>query len=204
MARTNDILQRVLGHQFSGQRYTTVALKEINNAHKWVLRQGEFRTTSGGFTSYDFSTTASVAEYALPTDFIELAYLVDITNDNDKIEKISVEEYEELPADSGVPDLYTIINDKLRFYPTPLSVIEYRLRYRSGPSTLTIEDDPVTPEEYDDIIVDYVLWRLYAMEHDFEAANWHKSERDMGILNMRTELNMDAQEYPDIIPGTWG
>lgn len=204
MARTNDILQRVLGHQFAATRYGAVALAEINNGYKWVLRQGEFRTPTGGFSAYDFSSVAGTDSYSLPSDFIELAYFIDLTNDNDKLEKVSPEEYEDFIEDEGTPYCYTIINSDLYLYPTPTEVVNYRLRYRAAPTALTVDDDPVTPEEYDDVIVDYVLWRLYAMEHDYEAANWHKNERDMGIINMRTELNMDSQTYPDIIPGTWG
>jgi hypothetical protein len=200
MARTDDIKTRALAHQFSASRYGTHILDEINKGYFHVVRKTEFRT---GMDAFDFSTVAGTQSYSLPADYMQLVSLFN-TDFADEVEQLDLLEFDDLDESSGAPNYFSIQENSIYFWPTPGDVFSMRLRYRKLPTELTLDDDPITPEEYDDVILDYVLWRIYGMEHDFEAAQYHKNLMDEGLINIRTDLNTDSAEFPDIVPGTWG
>lgn len=200
MARVDDIQAKVLAHQFSAQRYASVILDEINKGYSHVVRKTEFRT---GMDAYDFVTTAGTQSYSLPADYMALVSLFN-SDSAEQIEQLDNFEFDDLDESSGQPEFFNIQESSIYFWPTPTGEFNMRLRYRTLPTELGLGDNPVTPVEYDDVIADYVLWRIYGMEHDFEAAQYHKTMMEDGLINIRTDLNSDSTEFPDLVPGTWG
>lgn len=200
MARTDDIKDRALAHQFSSQRYATHILDEINKAYFHVVRKTQFRT---GMEAYDFPTISATQSYSLPADYMQLVSLFN-TDYANEVEQLDLIEFDDLDESTGSPDYFSIQENSIYFWPTPGSEYNMRLRYRKLPTKLALGDDPILPEEYDDVMLDYVLWRIYGMEHDFEAAQYHKNLMDEGLINIRTDLDTDSAEFPDIISGTWG
>lgn len=199
---TQELREEVLAYGFNSPRYGARVEKWLDEAHKKIARRINIRTRTD---TESISTTSGVSTYALPSDFGRIISISD-TDLNDPIESLDMRTFDDLTVESGQPYFYTIIQGNINLYPTPNGTYNLQLRYYTLPTTLSSSGtvvDPVTPEDYDNILVDYALSKAYAAEHDYKAADYHRNLFIDSLANMKGELQSDTHEGPKQVPGTW-
>lgn len=65
------------------------------------------------------------------------------------------------PSDTGDPQFYSLWEEEIRVWPLPVKDREYLLRYyKYWPDLKADEDEPIIPEAFHDLLVDYGSYQL--------------------------------------------
>lgn len=199
MATTVQLRDRVLAHQFNSTRYADLIITWLDEAQKKLARDIKQRIF---FKDYDFATAASDNSYPLPSDFSEYIGLYDQDND-DLLKPIEIRDFESIEAETGTPTYYVIIGSTIYLSPTPDTILNLRLRYYRKPLAIAADVNPEIDEDYHDLLEHYALWRAYVAEHDYEAADYHKTQWIEGKNEMKSDLQGDIFDRPRRVPNMW-
>ena len=159
------------------KRYVNFRYKEIYERYNWGTCN----------MSYTFDTVAGTNDYKMPDDFGKPIYVYDSTNKID-IREISIQDMERINAgglsDSGNPLQYAqydkinsstqAVEQYIRFYPNPSSVLAISLPYMVWPTDLSATTDlPILDCDYEvELGATADAWRTkrqFAKAADFDA-----------------------------------
>ncbi len=196
-----DLTSRILAYQFSSARYsdTGYILTLINEAQQDVVRKAKLRGEEGTAT---ITTSSGDNTETLPTDFSSLIHIHN-TDSDFILEKLGLRDYDDLISETGEPWSYVIIGSSIYWYPIPDGIYNLELRYYKLPANLSSSGTTELPTDFDDAIVNYVVWKLHEMEHDYEASQYHKNEYMDQLNKIMGQGQRDTNSGPKIIPGTW-
>jgi hypothetical protein len=199
VATTANLLSEVLAHQFNSGRYSDLIVTWLDQAQKRIYRKSKLRTAQD---VYEFDTEADEPEYALPADYARIERVIN-TDIQNPLLFMEQKDYDDADTSDGTPDRYVIFGTNLFLYPTPNAAVPIRLRYWTLPPTITTETNPVIPDDYSQLLVEYALSKAYQAEHDFDAATYHRSNFDVELLNLTSETTEDSREAPTRVKGCW-
>ena len=137
---TNKILRRITQSTISDVTAATghalIATNLINEAQNEIANKTRWYSL---YATDSFSTVASTAEYAVPTDLGFTIDLVDETN-NWVIDEDITRSFDTADPDgdnTGIPRFFTLQATNWRLYPIPAGVYTIRERYWKTPATLS-------------------------------------------------------------------
>lgn len=150
------------------------------------------------------STTSSVegqASYNFPVELIQ--QVESMTYDGHILQPIEMNTaLNDLQGgDSGTPAAWYEWGGEFTLYPSPNAVKDIVLYYTRYPTPLTGEEDqPLdVPDKYYQAVVDYVLWKCYEMDEDWNGAQF-KEQQFRGALEEQAEEEREIAHltYPTI------
>lgn len=127
-----------------------------------------------------------------------------------KIEGMSYQEFDEYIdgwegtyyGTSPIPSVYMFYANEIHIFPIPTSTVVggMEILYTRRPVELVADGDiPDVPEEYHDIIIDFVLQQAYEMDENWEAVGNKSVQVTTGIQsNRHREDTMTQESYPRI------
>lgn len=151
------------------------------------------------------ATEANVAEYALPTDILQLRA---VRHNNHKLDILSLQDvdlhitnYEDADSyQTGTVEIGWIYANKITLYPTPSLAGTLKLYYTRLPEAVAVDGDvPELHVKYHARIVEYVLQQAYELDEDW-AASGNKSAQFVAGLNTLKEADSwrEQDTYPTI------
>ena len=196
-----ELQTEVLSHQFNSAKYLTATKAYLNDAQNRICRQASIRTEQ---VTQAYTTTAGTKTLALPSTY---ARKIDLRNttDQDLLVPLEMREYDDLAASSGKPLWYIIIGSNIELYPNPdLSTYALTLRYWRLPTALSADADvPEIPGDWHFILPYWALYRCFAKEDDYEAANYWKGEWAAELEKIKAEAQYEGTDFPTQVPGTF-
>lgn len=193
--------EEVLDFQFNPTKYRPLVKVWLNSAQQTAVIQSEFRSQEAVDS---FSTEASVASYALPSDFSRFIDFYN-TETHESLSPLGVKDYDELPTSSGKPYAYVALGSNLSLYPTPDGIYPLAMRYwKLPPDMVADSDEPEIPAQYHDLLIAYAMNKAYLRENDYAAASTWQAIWDQGLLKMRGEVQHDMFDGPQQVEGSWG
>lgn len=201
------LVSEVLSHQFAEGQYTTYAKAKLNEGQGYVAAQTDFREF---FTAVTTTLSAGSEDLTLPTDFSRLYSLVCVGSagqENIALRQITPSDFDALDNDStGKPYFYDVNGDTLSVYPTPDASYNIQLRYWRTPTEMSAgSDEPEIPSTYHHLLVSYALVKCFERENDYDAAMYHQSRFDAGLMKCRGEVQYDTNDktQPRVASGMW-
>jgi hypothetical protein len=141
------------------------------------------------------STVAGTQSYSYPTNAIAIKR---VTVNGKKLKRITFREDDAITlsnaavATQGYPIYYTDFNSTINLRPIPDSVYTMVVYYYSDQPQITSGTTPlIIPTLFQFDLVDYVLYRMFAKDKDFDSAQFHLSNWMMHIkdaLSYKTRL----------------
>ena len=174
---TNRVLRRINQSEItdvstvSGGSHAHIITNMINEA------QNELFTETNWYSLYatrTFVTVADTAEYVVQSDFGRGISMIDETNDNMIFEEgiRPIDEADPNAGETGAPRVYTLQSGNYRFYPIPAGVYTIRERYWKSPTALAANSDTSDlPQECENCIINYALFRIYEYINNFDRAD---------------------------------
>lgn len=204
---TQELVDIVMAHQFNTEKYTPWAIYWMNKAQKYIVRQSNVRVASKLTTS---TLVVGQYDYTLPEDFarlINMAIYESSTTDATFLRHLDLEDYIIANKYIATPFRYTLNRENLfSLYPAPDRAYNLDFYYYKLPDDLSIEAplvDPVLPEDYDDLLVNYAISKIYLMEHDQTYSKIHRDLFDADLMKLRGELQYEDDTGPQVVEGTW-
>jgi len=139
----------------SGQEQ--IALDMVNEAQQYLVSIENWYTL---YTSRTFTTTASTATAAIPTDFGSCIDLVDTTNKRVLIEDNirSIDDADWGNSTTGTPTHFAILDTTYHFYPIPAGAYAIRERYWKRAEDMTNNTDTTDLPNFCDNMVILHAW----------------------------------------------
>lgn len=169
----------------NGLSYRSLVSTWINEAAQHISREVQLPQLE---VKQSTPVTAGTAEVPLPSD---LQVLTAVIGTNTKLREVGIEEIDDSPASTGVPQQFAIYGTSLVLYPTPSASTTLTIRYEAGLSDFSAIDSSTVlpfPEDFLDMLVHYARMRAFAMEDDFEASTFHQRWWDAGLARMRSQV----------------
>ena len=170
---------------------------------RWVnlgIKQWASRTDWPSLVEVDSSTTttASTAEYSLPTDFKKMLSVR--VSDAAGGTEVNSTEFSYVPYKlknmSTAGNWYYLNPDdaKVGLIPTPAtSGLTIYMKYYEIPADLTLtSDEPPFPESYHELCVFFALKKYWEKNDDFGKASYYDAEFENAIDQMKTDLLVRA------------
>lgn len=153
--------------------------------------------------THPIDLTLGVAEYALPTNWVEPITAFE-TASKTKLTSVNYVDLERTIPDwrnsTGIPYMYFFRGASVGFYPVPnltetgyISLEHYRLPVAVSDPGNIFE----IPEYACKTLVEYGLWKAKEFLEDFDAANYYKDQYISRVLNNVDEA-MNNSTYPVI------
>lgn len=157
--------------------------------------------------SNTFNTVAGTEEYTLVETDIQKLISVRITTSGYE-KRLSPVRYDEFRAvhpavsyatDPGTPALYyttgrTSTNQlKIKLYPIPNAVVTIEYDYYMSPPVLATDSDlPVLPPLYQDMLIDYAMWKSYEHEREPNMTPYYQKQWQDKLVQLRSDY-----QYPE-------
>lgn len=206
MTTFQNLIDDVIGHQFSPSRYTDFVKNRLNESQVYITAQTDFRVMK---EVEDITIVPGTSEYALPTDFQRHdSALYSTTLAVPFVKLNSLEDpdaIDELDGSSGTPTDFQIEGATLRVWPSPDAAATLRLKYYRLPAQLSGANDvPDIPQEYTYLMVERTLQFCFARENDYGSAQYHQGQFEAGILKCRGEVHHDTNDrsQPRVVKGS--
>ena len=166
----SNSVKKIFDSFFSLLNNTEQKLISNSDAFRWLnegysMAQNELNLVNREYkaTSTTITTTATTAEYTLPTDFSDMSSLTDDNNDlRVEIEEIKLSDFKAWGADTGNNIKYYLRGAVIGFSPTPATgtTTTYTLYYIKKSDVLTSYYDNIDlPENNFYPLVDFMLYR---------------------------------------------
>jgi hypothetical protein len=187
----SDLQTLALSDDFDATKYGGRARQAILDAISEVARSLRLPSSEA---SYTVPTTAGVADYQLPSDFIRALGLYR-TADDVRLYEQTTDEADQNEASTGLPYAYSVYGTTLTLYPTPNASTALRLRYLKEPNqpaqTDAVASTTGIPESYLDMLVSYARAKLFRFEDDPEMSQFWYAEFRRELGRMRGDLSYD-------------
>lgn len=157
--------------------------------------------------SSTFNTVAGTEEYTLTETNNQKLETVRITTDGYR-RRLTPVRYDEFRAtypgvtyalNPGTPNLYyttgrTTTNQlKMKFYPVPNAVYAIEYDYYVAPTAMATDTDvPVLPPLYQDMLIDYAMWKAYEHEREPNMTAYFQQQWQSKLLQLRSDY-----QYPE-------
>ena len=131
------------------------------------------------FSTDTITTVASTATYAYPTD---LGHTIDIINNSSNwiLSEDNTRGIDGADPDgdtTGAPTHFSVEGANYRLYPIPAGVETLTVKYYSRPVAMTVNASTIDlPQDCENVIVEWVLVRMYKYLNKFELATDSKVE----------------------------
>lgn len=156
--------------------------------------------------SRDTSITLSAGdgEATLPTD---VWHVTAVFNSTDNIPLAPIpgrsefrRYFPEPASGQGMPLYYRLRGNTLEVYPTPSSSTALTLDVLVPPAVLTVETEPVFPEQFHRILVDGALAKAHADDENLNQSAYYQGRFDRGMQKLRVFLQQPRTEsYPEVL-----
>jgi hypothetical protein len=156
------------------KRYVNAAHREVVDVAPWPFLPAEVEGT----------TPIAI------TDLAHVLSVSDITQDRplDPIDERQIAELDPDRDDTGSP-IYWYRTDLTHLDAWPSGSSTLKVRYVRRATEMTEPTDlPLTPEEYDELLVSGTVIRLYRSRDNFEAAQFERQEWRAGLEGMKHAL----------------
>lgn len=207
----SDIMDRVkrsFGDESGVQVMDADIIRWINDGQREMVKHNENLLEKTALTS----TVANQQEYTFPTDmliFRQVSYKPTSFRSFMKLKGYSFVEFNELvdgydgteyPA--GVPNVFSIFENKLILFPIPDQSLSNSLKiyYNRKPTDVVNQASVIDlPDDYFEPLVKYCLSQAYEMDEDWEAAGNKGNElmSDINLLKGRGDWKQQ-DAYPTI------
>lgn len=201
-------VQRIFGDEAGVQLTTDDIIRFINDGVREIVYKNEslLQKTSTA------NSVANQQEYTLPVDLLILRGVTwKDTGESSyhRLKGLTLNEFNEYidgwdggDFGSGVPLVYMIFEDKIKFFPTPSAstAAAMKIYYQRSPvSVATSVDTPDIPSIYHEVLVKYCLQQAYKMDEDVEAVALEQKDimESINFLRGRSEWNPE-ETYPTI------
>lgn len=130
------------------------------------------------------TTVASQTQYALPTNCMAIKW---IEYNGTPLQRISDREYDALTLNNsvttltGTPQYFKEFDKTLWLLPTPDSAVTLRIYAFVAPTQMTASSSFEVPDEFVLDLVDYCLYRMAAMDKNFDVADRYKAYWDKKV-----------------------
>jgi hypothetical protein len=115
----------------------------LNEAYEHILDTYRFQNNRNICT---FTTVASTADYALPTEYIHVLSVWDTTNSVRLAQRDDNWASDNLELDAGMPTDYVHYKNWIKLFPTPDDAYTIRVRHKATQTALSADgDEPVLP-----------------------------------------------------------
>jgi hypothetical protein len=106
---------------------------------------------------------------------------------------------------SGVPQYWWQWGDTVTVWPKPSAAGVYTLYYTRNPATLTGSDLQTldVPDKHYQTVVDYVLWRAYEMDEDWQAAQAKEAQFRGALAEQKEEEFVAADLSYPVVREVW-
>lgn len=201
MARTfSSIVTEALGNDFDSTTYSTQAGIWVNDCLRLLARNAHIPLSDATNSP---TIVAGTASYSLPSDFIR-AVEVWNTSTHEPLEQVDQSWIDQQAAASGTPEAFALYQGNIVFYPTPSAATSIQLRYIKTSSDLSGVNplSGVIPDEYGDVIVDYLRWHLFRMEDDVQLAAFWEAQFNEAFAALKADLQKRGNATRQI-PGMW-
>jgi hypothetical protein len=204
VARTfADLKAETLGNDFDSTTYSTRAGQYLNEALRRVARRARLPTLEA---VQAYSTVASTATLALPTDEVSVISLRD-TALRDPLTSLDINDIDDASLASGRPYAYALFGGGITLYPTPDGVYSLELRYRKLTGQFSGDGDTTTtvsfPDDYADVLVAYARWKLYRAEDDPNMKSMWEAEYRQQLAEMMADLQAVGEDRVKRTPSMW-
>lgn len=210
-----DLINEVRNYGFAEGPQVNVNRIEkwINEAQRMVARHVEAPEFQAKET---IALTKGTYRYTLPTGFLrmESCYLPAMQVSLRPVDQKTFDRNS--PIVEGPPLIYTLRENEIWLYPTPISTEKgvetpageaegLEMRFYKAPTILKAEADvPTMKTEYLHVLVDYALWRAFGAEDDSEQAQFHENVYKRALDEYASDVQRRDVDRPRMIDGTWG
>jgi hypothetical protein len=157
-------------------------------------------------------TVAGTADYAYPTNLIEIKRL---TYNGGKLQKLSKREVDAMTLSGtiattqGTPVFYTDFDDTVSLFPVPDAVGSLVFSGYSEHATILVGTTISIPNQFQLGLVDGLLAKMYAKDKDFQSAAYYDAKFEKlkisALKYMKAKKRTDSfanVQVEELIPGT--
>lgn len=193
--------KRIFGDEAGVQITDEDLIRWINDAQEQIVLNNDGLMEATGTADI----IQNQSEYDFPSD---LSVLRSLRYKGYRIKYMSQQEFDEYidgytaepgisPYGPGIPEVYTIWNNKITLFPKPNESLADSLTilYIKHPTAIvTLADDLSVPLEYHNAVVDYCLQQAYELDEDYQKAEIKKTSFNDATMRL-SERNKQVQEY---------
>jgi hypothetical protein len=192
---------QALADDFSSAKYSTQALRAINDAIADVLRSARIPVRE---QIAAVAVSAGTRTYALPANTLRVLAVEDASGG--LLEQLDATWIDARGSDRGAPAGYALFGGTLTLYPLPLGRHDadrahpadpvrprYGRRGRSPPTGI--------PDSYQDMLVAFARSRLFRFEDDAEMSAFWRAEYERDLRRLRGDMGMRARRGGARVPG---
>lgn len=178
--------------------YTNAELRDwLNEANREAQTMARIDTEP---TTTSLLTVAGTDAYSLPANF-GFPIRVERQIEDDRYLGLNpVHTINARVESRGIPEAWTIHNNKLRIFPTPDSAIQLRLWFTLDAPTLGDSDTPAIPAKYHRLLYYYTMSQAARKAND-PAWELYKTDYEEGLRKMVRELDAlrNGPHYPTVV-----
>jgi len=164
-------------------RYMSDAESEVNNmaeCYRLSTAAASVTSTSGYTIPADCVSMVRVTWDGVP---LKLA-------DQRSIDALGMPGYGGTVQTGSPTHYYQYGTDMVYLWPTPMSAKTIRYYYTAEPADITTASTSFSiPQQFQNVIQDYVLYRCFTKDQDSGKAEWHKREFMQGVLDAQMKEN---------------
>lgn len=197
-----DIRTEVLAHGFGKVQFPAARLNQYaNEGYAIINRRSAFYQ---GHSSQQFVTVAQQNLYPWPADLIRIRSLHN-TDENIMLKSVFLDDLDRSnPTTQGKPYCYALNGTNVQLYPTPDTGYNLMLRYAAtAPPLINDNDEPWLPDEWQSLIVYYMLKRCYAGDDDMQQAQYWESQFNTMLSEFAADVKFPSVDAPKQVRGMW-
>jgi hypothetical protein len=167
---------------------TDFLLDAVNSVYFRILNDTQtFWKFLEGTTS--FNTVIGTTDYSKTTIAADLNRIYSMGTVNNKIYPIAQRDFDEYvpdPTSRGTVKYYMEWGDIVKLYPIPSAIETVNIRYYKKVTTpMTVNDTPILPIEYQELLVLGGMMMFYEQDEDFDRLDRKTAEYETMLARMR-------------------
>jgi hypothetical protein len=200
MQTAGDLVTQALADDFSSAKYSTQALRAINDAIADVLRSARIPVRE---QIAAVAVSAGTRTYALPANTLRVLAVEDASGG--LLEQLDATWIDARGSDRGTPAGYALFGGTLTLYPLPSGDTTLTVRIQQIPSDLVSGAEVYAatgiPDSYQDMLVAFARSRLFRYEDDAEMSAFWRAEYERDLRRLRGDMGMRAVPRRRRVPG---
>jgi hypothetical protein len=200
MQTAGDLVTQALADDFSSAKYSTQALRAINDAIADVLRSARIPVRE---QIAAVAVSAGTRTYALPANTLRVLAVEDVSGG--LLEQLDATWIDARGSDRGAPAGYALFGGTLTLYPLPSSDTTLTVRIQQIPSDLATGAEVFAatgiPDSYQDMLVAFARSRLFRFEDDPEMSAFWRAEYERDLHRLRGDMGMRVSPRRRKVPG---